>query len=94
MRISNPVGAPGPDTIEITVLGRGYGESVVVHLGDDNWSIIDSFQGVGSEEPAPLRYLRSIGVDVAEQVSSVVLSHVHADHYFGIDRVVKACKRA
>lgn len=71
---------PASDEIEITVLGKGVGESVIVHAGEGGWVIIDSFVEPGSEKAAPLAYLDSIGVDVAEAVRSVVLSHLHADH--------------
>lgn len=34
---------PPPDVIEVSVFGRGSGESVLVHYGDGQWIIVDSF---------------------------------------------------
>ena len=85
---------PSANEVEITVLGRGYGESVVVHTGDGGWVVVDSFQDDQANEPAPLAYLRSIGVKVEDDVTSVVLTHLHYDHYQGIDEVVEACESA
>ncbi|MXY04122.1 MAG: MBL fold metallo-hydrolase [Acidimicrobiales bacterium] len=85
---------PRRDEVEITVLGKGYGESIVVHTGDGAWVIIDSFLEHRSRDPAPLAYLKSIEVDVERDVTSVVLSHLHADHYEGIEHVMSECKSA
>lgn len=87
--------APAPDTVEVVVLGKGIGESVLVRLADE-WVIVDSFRAAGERgnPPAPLAYLEGRGVDVASQVSCVVLSHLHADHIGGIDEVVERCLSA
>lgn len=34
--------APESDQFELTLIGPGYGESVVVHLGRGLWMIVDS----------------------------------------------------
>ena len=76
------------------MLGKGCGESIVVHAGDGAWVVIDSFCENQTTDPAPLVYLKSIGVDVAKDVTAVVLTHLHADHYRGIDKVVRDCESA
>lgn len=50
---------PGADEVEFTLLGPGYGESAVVHLGAGAWMIVDSFvvSESGHGVPAALRYL-------------------------------------
>lgn len=85
--------------IEIIVLGRGFGESIVVSLGTGEWVIVDSFlrkpeRGQGTGTPAPLAYLHRRGVDVARNVRAVVLTHLHADHCEGIGEVVRQCATA
>ena len=57
---------PATDEIEVTLLGRGVGECVIVHLLNDEWLIVDTFCENGS--PAALGYLESIGVDKANMV--------------------------
>lgn len=87
--------APGSDVREVTVIGPGHGESVVVHLGDGEWMVIDSCALPNSSgESAPLAYLQSIGVDVGSAVKTIVVSHWDDDHVRGISDLVGACKSA
>ena len=88
--------APGSDEVEVTVMGPGHGESIVVHLGKGEWMVVDSCLDTedGVRLPAPLRYLRSLGVDVDSSVKLVVISHWDDDHIRGISEVVRACSAA
>lgn len=83
---------PKDNEIEITVCGPGVGESIVVHLGDQNWIVVDST--LVSGEPWPLSYLRRIGVDPSKSVRLVVATHWHSDHVAGIHRVLQASESA
>jgi hypothetical protein len=74
-------------------MGPGYGESVLVHVGDRFWTIVDSCKGAWSKEPAPLWYLRELGADLSE-VIAVAATHWHDDHFFGISEIVNACPNA
>lgn len=85
---------PGADEIEISLFGPGLGESLVIHLGHGQWMIVDSCQPGGYQSPVPLSYLHQIGLDPSECVSTVVISHFHADHIKGMDEVVQACSNA
>ena len=86
-------GSPSADEIEVVLFGPGYGESIVVHLGDDSWVIVDSC--INSEgKPRALEYLESIGVNPAKAVDVVVATHWHDDHIRGIATVVEVCNRA
>jgi hypothetical protein len=79
------------------LIGPGYGESIIVHLGDGQWIIIDSCisrLAEGGSESAAIAYLREIGVDPANQVSKVVATHWHDDHIGGLSQVVKNCVSA
>ena len=84
---------PAPDEFEVTVIGPGYGESVLIHLGRGEWILVDSC--IDSEGvPRPLRYLEDLGVDPAERVRLVVATHWHDDHIRGMGRVVARCRSA
>jgi beta-lactamase superfamily II metal-dependent hydrolase len=74
---------PKADEMEISLFGPGFGESIVAHLGDGYWMVVDSCLR-GDKRSAPLAYLRTIGVRVEEQVRLVVASHWHNDHIGGI----------
>jgi hypothetical protein len=64
-----PLNAPAPHEIEISLFGPGFGESIVVHAGNDHWIIVDSCIDADSGRPAALAYLDSIKVDVSSAVS-------------------------
>lgn len=76
------------------MFGPGFGESVLIHVGAGRWIIVDSCYKSGEAEPAPLSYLRSIGVDPATQVDLIVASHWHDDHARGLSRIMEACPSA
>jgi metal-dependent hydrolase (beta-lactamase superfamily II) len=86
--------APNPEEFEVSLFGPGYGESVVVHLGNGNWVIVDSCVEKGSGNNTPLSYLNSLGVDVARDVKFVFATHWHDDHIRGIADVVEAAESA
>lgn len=87
---------PADNEYEVTVLGPGYGESVVVHLGQGQWLVADSC--VDTEDPlrgsAPLRYLRTMGATSQQAVRYIVASHWDDDHVRGLDAVVDAYPKA
>jgi len=76
----------------VTILGRGYGESIVLHLGDGNWIVIDSFE-YGSGNVAPLDYLSRMGVS-HDKIAVVLATHWHDDHVKGIAKVYEAAINA
>lgn len=87
---------PQADEIEVTVLGPGFGESVVVHLGQGQWMIVDSCVDTTDQvrSVAPLKYLTALGVDVATAVKFIVATHWDDDHVKGISDIVEACTSA
>jgi hypothetical protein len=76
------------------VFGPGYGESIVLHTGDNEWVIVDSCAPAGTREPAGLTYLSSLGVDVAVAVKLIVATHWHDDHVRGLATTLDACANA
>ena len=86
-------GGPNADEVEITVLGPGYGESIVVHIGQGRWIIVDSCTN-DAREPQALEYLLAIGVEPRDAVSLIVASHWHDDHIGGMAKLVDACPGA
>lgn len=84
---------PRPDEIEVSLLGPGYGESIVVHMGGGEWMVVDSCTGRDGE-PAALDYLDRIGVDPRSAVKMIVATHWHDDHTMGMGRMVEECTSA
>jgi beta-lactamase superfamily II metal-dependent hydrolase len=87
-------GSPGQDVIEVSIFGPGKGESVLVHLGKNQWIIVDSCIIPRTRNIPALEYLEQIGVDVSTQVRLVVATHAHDDHFAGISRVLERCESA
>lgn len=85
---------PKVNELEISLFGPGYGESILLHIGDDNWIIIDSCIDKKSNEPAALNYLKSIGVDPSKDVKLVIATHWHDDHIRGLGKIVEECTEA
>ncbi len=85
---------PNPDQIEITLFGPGYGESVVVHLGNNQWVVIDSCIDSATQQPAPLAYFQHIGVKPEDAVRLIIATHWHDDHIRGLSRVLTKSKNA
>lgn len=87
-------GLPSFDEIEITVLGinENSGESIVLHIGDGDWIVIDccrTREGLN----LPLFYLDSLGIDHS-CIKRVACTHLHSDHIIGLNEVLFQCKNA
>jgi len=83
---------PDPDELEVMVFGPGFGEAVLVHLGEGQWIAIDSCHDP-QRRPATLAYLNSIGV-AANAVQVIVASHWHDDHVRGISELASSFPEA
>lgn len=85
---------PHSDELEITTLGPGPSsrESIVVHLKNGEWIIIDSCKFGG--KVLPLEYLHCLGVNCKEQVKTVICTHWHRDHIQGLPEILNECENA
>lgn len=84
---------PSHDEIEFTIFGPGYGEAIVLHLGDGHWMLVDSCIYPETEQPISLYYLDQIGVQF-NSVCTIVASHWHDDHVRGLSKLVQMCPNA
>jgi beta-lactamase superfamily II metal-dependent hydrolase len=84
---------PRADEAEFTAFGPGYGECLVIHLGENEWAVVDSCISPDGRHPA-LDYLVAMGVEVASAVKLVVATHWHDDHVRGMARLMAACTGA
>jgi len=83
----DPITPPKAVEFELTFFGPGLGESVVVHLPGVGWGVIDSceFGTANQRIVPPLKYLVSQNVT---KLAFLVLTHPHADHYKGMEKIV------
>jgi beta-lactamase superfamily II metal-dependent hydrolase len=85
---------PKDDEIEVTVLGPGFGECIIVHYGENRWFIVDSCIERGHTNSAAISYLESIDVSPADSVNLIIVTHYHSDHIGGLLSLVAACPQA
>jgi hypothetical protein len=84
---------PQAEEVEVSLFGPGYGECILVHLGHNEWMVVDSCL-TKDKIPTALEYLRVIGVNPAEAVKLIVATHWHDDHIGGIGTVLSECTAA
>lgn len=85
--------APAADEIEVTLFGPGFGEAIAIHVGEQNWMLVDSCIDPDSDAPASSTYLSRIGV-TPNQVRTIVASHWHDDHVRGISQMAASYPEA
>jgi len=85
--------APHQEEFEVTFLGPGYGESLVLHIGGGSWVIVDSCISSAGNSRA-LEYLDSICVNPSEAVKLIIATHWHDDHIRGMTNLVEVCNNA
>jgi len=86
--------APKSTELEVHLFGPGYGECAVIHVGNNEWIVVDSCIAPKTKEPAALRYFEAIGVNAKEAVKLIVATHWHDDHIRGLAKVLRACEAA
>lgn len=91
---NDKIAHPEPGSIEVILFGSGYGESVLVHLPDGSWIVVDSCYYNGESEPAALTYLRYLEVNLERDVKSIVATHWDDDHIKGLSKIVTECAGA
>ncbi len=79
---------PDPAEIEVAMLGPGYGESILIHTGDGEWVVVDSFLNP-DRRPSALAYLERLGHDPATAIKLIVATHWHDDHIRGMGTLVE-----
>ncbi len=85
---------PAADELEICIFGSGYGEAILVHIGDGSWVSVDSCIFRNTDRPAPLLYLDTIGVNPNNSIKLIVASHWDDDHIRGISTIVREASQA
>ena len=91
--MTNAARPPNNREFQLTLLGPGYGECIVMHVGGGAWIIVDSCLD-SDGTPQALRYLETLGIDPAQAVALVVATHWHDDHIRGMSRLVECCPEA
>lgn len=73
--------------IEISIFGKGFGECIVLCVGEKDCIIVDSFLNPSTQNPIAIDYLKAIDFD-CNRIKFVVLTHWHIDHISGISEIL------
>lgn len=65
-----------------------------MHLGDNDWCIVDSCIPRSRAEPAAIEYLNSFGTGALEKVKVIVATHWHDDHIRGLASILQCASEA
>lgn len=85
---------PRADEFEISVIGPGRGECLLLHLGDNEWCIVDSCTAIGHSESVAIDYLDGFGNRALDGVKLVVATHWHDDHIRGLASILRRAPAA
>lgn len=85
---------PAHDEIEVSIFGPGYGEAIAVHVGNNKWILVDSCIDSDTKTPASIQYLNALGLNPADVVRLVVVTHWHDDHVRGLSQMHAQCSSA
>jgi beta-lactamase superfamily II metal-dependent hydrolase len=94
MNSTEALSPPAPDEIEVSIFGPGFGEAIAIHVGQASWILVDSCIDPESRLPVSIRYLNSLGLNPADVVKLVVVTHWHDDHIRGLSKVIEQCSTA
>jgi hypothetical protein len=85
---------PHPEELEVSIIGPGRGECIVIHLGDNEWCIVDSCIPRGSPEPVAVEYLSAFQNGALSRVRLIVATHRHDDHIRGLAYTLRRAPEA
>lgn len=84
------------DIFEVSLIGTGggYGESIILNLGNNNWIVVDSCQDPNTKLSLPLEYLKLKNVNLSRDIKLIICTHWHNDHILGLSDLLEACESA
>lgn len=72
--------------LEIHILECGQGDTLLVHINQDKWALIDCNLPSGVRRAAFFRLVESLQI---RRLDLVCLTHLHEDHYLGMRDVIE-----
>ena len=79
---------PSPDLFQIVLFGKGYGESILIHIGNNKYIVVDSFIDNMSGNPVTIDYLNEIGENPSS-IIGIICTHWDDDHVKGISKIIE-----
>ena len=82
------------DTFEVSVFGTGFGECVLVHIGNNDWMVVDACLDPNTKTPCVLEYFTSIDIDPAKAIKLVIATHWDTDHVEGLAEILRVSEES
>lgn len=82
------------DLFQVVVFGTGFGECTLVHIGNNEWIVVDSCLDPITKTPCALNYLAELSVKPAESIRLVVATHWDSDHIEGLKEIISASPKS
>lgn len=84
-----------PEIAEINLIGTGggYGESIIIHIGNNEWVVVDSCQNPFTKESLPVNFFIENKIDF-KNVKLIICTHWHDDHLKGLCKLLELCSEA
>jgi hypothetical protein len=76
-------------TLNLFFFGPGVGESIAIQLPCGQWGVVDCYSNGNEGAPPVLQFLRERRVT---RLAFFCLTHPHADHFLGADRLLEYFK--
>ena len=76
------------EDLEIVIFGKGYGESILVHIFNNKYILLDSFIDPLSKKPIAIKYLEDNGLTV-NNIVGIICTHWDTDHIRGIADIIE-----
>jgi hypothetical protein len=73
--------APKEEELEVSIIGPGYGECILLHVGHNGWVVVDSCINPKTKKPAALEYLKNIDVN-PNWIKIIIASHWIESRYW------------
>jgi beta-lactamase superfamily II metal-dependent hydrolase len=72
--------------LRLHVIGAGKGESIVVHMPNDKWGVVDCYAHQWNDKSTnpTLQFLKEESV---KSLEFICVTHPHADHFRGVDHL-------
>lgn len=84
-----PEKAVGKKDKEIVIFGKGYGESILLHLSGHKYILIDTFNNNETGNAIACDYLKSVGLS-SNNIIGFVCTHWDNDHCRGLSKLIKS----
>ena len=82
------------DTFELSVFGTGFGECLLIHIGNNDWIVVDSCLNPKTKTPSVFEYFTSINIDPTKAIKLVIATHWDSDHVEGLAEIFRLAPKS